>query len=137
MARTSGIVWVMGAAAILLGGCSLGPDTSAGLQQKAASPSAACNGYVRAFGDAQSQAMSLTCDGAERAYVAYADNIAHRFSPCAFTFDASSGATGTGRMSCSNGASGPLTYDMTNAANITVVADLDDGRQMAFTLRDQ
>lgn len=135
MARMSGIALIIAAAAALLAGCASGQNTGADLQQKAASPTAACNGYLRAFGDDPSQAVSLACNGAERAYVAHADNIAHRFSPCAFTFEPATGGTGTGRMNCSNGAAGPLTYDMTNAAGIKVVADLDDGRQMAFTLR--
>jgi hypothetical protein len=40
-------------------------------------------------------------------------------------------------MTCSNGKSGPLTYDMTDPANIKVAATLDDGRTMAFTLRQE
>ncbi len=139
MARISGIAWIMAAAIALPLGCSSAPNSGVGLQQKAASPTASCNGYLRAFGDAQSQATSLTCNGAERPYIAYADSIAHRFSPCAFTLEPASGGTGTGtgRMNCSNGAAGPLTYDLSNPAGIKVVAGLDDGRQMAFTLRDE
>ncbi len=137
MARISGIAWIMASVAALLAGCASGPNAGADLQQRAASPTASCNGYLRAFGDAQSQATSLTCNGAERPYVAYADSIAHRFSPCAFTLEPATGGTGTGRMNCSNGASGPLTYDMSNTAGIRVMAELDDGRQMAFTLRNQ
>ncbi len=133
MVRKSGIAWIMASVAALLAGCASGPNTGADLQQKAASPTASCSGYLRAFGDVQSQATSLTCNGAERPYVAYADSIAHRFSPCAYSFEAAGG----GQMNCSNGTSGPLTYDMTDAANIKVVASLNDGRQMAFTLRDE
>jgi len=139
MALMSNAAWLVGAiAAALLAGCSSSqpPNTGADLQQKVASTTAACNGYVRAFGDATSQAASLTCSGTERPYVAYADSIAHRFSPCAFTFEPASGSQGRGQMTCSNGAAGPLTYDMTNPINIIVVATLDDGRQMAFTLRE-
>ena len=121
---------LMGAAAVLLGGCASSSNTGAG------SPTAACSGSFLAFGEAPSQKVSLTCDGVERQYVAYPDSIAHRYSPCTYTFD-SSGSTGSGQMTCSSGRSGPLKYDMTDRENIKVVATLDDGRQMAFTLRDE
>lgn len=137
MARMFSIASLMGAVAIVLGGCSFSSDTGSSIEAQTASSTAACNGQIRAFGDSQTVATTLTCAGSERPYVAYADNIAHRFSPCAYTFEPASGGTGSGQMSCSNGASGPLTYDMTDATNIKVVASLDDGRQMAFTLRDQ
>ncbi len=133
MARMLGIAWLMGAAAIVLGGCSLSPDTGSGMVAQTASSTAICNGEIRAFGDSQTVTTSLTCGDTEKPYIAYADNIAHRFSPCAYSFEAG----GSGMMNCSNGTSGPLTYDMSDAAGIRVVAELDDGRQMAFTLRDQ
>jgi hypothetical protein len=139
MARMSDIAWLMGAAALLLGGClgSTNSGSSAGAgQQQAASTTAICTGSFRAFGEAASQSVSLTCSGIERQYVAYPESIAHRYSPCSYTFD-TAGSTGSGRMTCSSGRSGPLTYDMTDPANIKVAATLDDGRQMAFTLRDQ
>jgi hypothetical protein len=129
------------AAVALLGGCASsenpGARLQAGLEEKVASSTAICSGYVRAFGEAASQSMSLTCSGAQQAYVAHANSIAHRFSPCAFTFEPANGGQGNGRMACSNGASGPLTYDMADPANIVVAATLDDGRQMAFTLRPE
>ena len=40
-------------------------------------------------------------------------------------------------MTCSSGRSGPLSYDMTDPENIKVSATLDDGREMAFTLRQE
>jgi hypothetical protein len=127
--------------AVLLSGCASSEKPGAALQdslqQKVASSTATCRGYIRAFGDAPSQPTSLTCSGAARAYVAHADNIAHRFSPCAFTFEPASGGQGSGKMACSNGASGPLTYDMTDPANVKVAATLDDGREMAFTLKEE
>lgn len=142
MTRMPRAGWLTGmAAAMLLSGCASsenpGARQQAGLQEKVASPTASCSGYLRAFGDAPSQPTSLTCSGAAQAYVAHADNIAHRFSPCAFTFEAPSASKGAGRMACSNGASGPLTYDMSDPANIKVAATLDDGREMAFTLRQE
>src|SRR5262245_58978806 len=89
-------------AAILLSGCASkekpGAALQGSLQQKVASSTATCSGFIRAFGDAPSQPTSLNCSGAEHAYVAYADNIAHRFSPCAFTFEPPSASKGTGRM---------------------------------------
>lgn len=122
-------------AAALLAGCGAseqaGPD-----YPKMSSADAACSGNFRAFGESASQNVSLTCSGTERAYVAYPDSIAHRYSLCSYTFD-SAGATGSGTMTCSNGKSGPLTYDMADPANIKVAATLDDGRQMAFTLRQE
>lgn len=139
MSRMSDTAWFMGmAAAAFLSGCA-SPENNAGadLQGKIASSTAICSGYVRAFGDATSQAASLTCSGAERSYVAYADNIAHRFSRCAFTFEPSSDHKGGGRMTCSNGAAGPLAYDMTDPMNIKVAAMLEDGREMAFSLREE
>jgi hypothetical protein len=127
------------AAAMLLSGCASsekpGVAVQASLQKKVASSTATCSGYIRAFGDAPSQPTSLICSGTEQAYVAHADTIAHRFSPCAYTFEPPSNAKGAGRMACSNGNAGPLTYDMTDPANIKVAATLDDGREMAFTLR--
>ncbi|HEY1385396.1 MAG TPA: hypothetical protein VGF43_17355 [Dongiaceae bacterium] len=129
------------AAAMLLSGCASsenpGARLQAGLQEKVASSTAACSGYIRAFGDAASQPASLTCSGTAQAHVAHADTIAHRFSPCAYTFEPASGGQGSGKMACSNGASGPLTYDMTDPSNIKVAATLDDGREMAFTLRQE
>jgi hypothetical protein len=115
---------------VLLSGCASSSNTGT------SSPSAACSGSFLAFGEAPSQEVSLTCDGVERRYVAYPESIAHRYSPCTYTFD-SSGSTGSGRMTCSSGRSGPLTYDRTDPKNIKVTATLDDGRQMAFTLRDE
>ena len=97
---------------------------------------AACSGDFRPFGEAAFQDVSLTCSGIERQYVAYPNSIAHRYSSCSYTFD-SSGSTGSGSMTCSNGRSGPLSYDMTDPASIEVAATLDDGRAMAFTLRDE
>jgi hypothetical protein len=120
-------------AAVLLSGCAS--------QQKAetdtpAASTAACSGNFRPFGEAASQNVSLTCSGIERLYVAYPESIAHRYSSCAYTLDSAS-STGNGSMTCSNGRSGPLTYDMTDPANIKVSATLDDGREMAFTLRQE
>lgn len=132
MARMFSIASLMGAVAIVLGGCSFSSDTGSSIEAQTASSTATCTGQIRAFGDSKTVATSLTCSGTEKPYVAYADNIAHRFSPCAYSFEAG----GSGMMSCSNGAAGPLTYDMTDPANIKVVANLDDGRQMAFTLRN-
>ena len=142
MTPMSAAMWFIGVAtAALLGGCASKENPAAGLQAglqgKVASSTAACSGYIRAFGDAQSQATSLTCSGAAHAYVAHADNIAHRFSPCAYTFEPPSASKGSGRMACSNGASGALTYDMTDPANVKVAATLDDGRAMAFTLKQE
>ena len=131
MARMPIAASLMGvAAAVLLGGCS-----SQGTVGTAPS-AAACSGSFLAFGEAPSQDVSLTCSGIERNYVAYPESIAHRYSPCSYTFDSASG-TGSGRMTCSSGRSGPLSYDMTDPANIKVSAMLDDGREMAFTLRQE
>ena len=133
MARMSDAVWLIGmAAAVLLGGCAA-PE-NAGPDFPEISTAAVCSGNLRAFGEAPSQAVSLTCSGIERAYVAHAESVAHRYSRCSYTFESSSN-TGSGKMACSNGTSGPLTYDMTDPANIKVAATLDDGRQMAFTLQ--
>jgi hypothetical protein len=142
MARVPHAAWLMGlVAAGLLGGCASsekpGAALQTSLQQKVASSTASCSGYIRAFGDAPSQPTALTCSGAEHTYVAHADDIAHRFSPCAYTFEPASNSKGAGRMVCSNGLSGPLGYDMTDPANVKVAATLDDGRQMAFTLRQE
>ena len=135
MARMSDAAWLVAvAAAALLSGCASQGNT--GTAPQAASPTAACSGSFRAFGEAASQDVSLTCSGTERLYVAYPESIAHRYSPCSYAFDAASG-TGGGTMICSNGKSGPLTYDMTDPANIKVAATLDDGREMAFTLRQE
>lgn len=133
MTRISGATWLVGAAAAaLLSGCA-SPNTAA---PEASTSPAACSGNFRPFGEAPSQGVSLTCSGIERNYVAYPDSIAHRYSSCAYTFDSASG-TGSGAMTCSNGRSGALTYDMTDPANIKVAATLDDGREMAFTLRQE
>jgi hypothetical protein len=129
MARLSIAALTGAAAAVILSGCASSGTTAAG-------SAAACSGSFLAFGEAPSQEVSLTCDGVERHYVAYPESVAHRYSPCTYTFD-SSGGTGRGRMSCSSGRSGPLTYDMTDPANIKVAATLDDGREMAFTLRQE
>jgi hypothetical protein len=130
MVRLSIAASLMGTiAALLLSGCASSGTT-------AADSAASCGGSFLAFGEAPSQKVSLTCDGVERPYVAYPENIAHRYSPCTYTFD-SSGGTGSGKMTCSSGRSGPLTYDMTDPANIKVAATLDDGREMAFTLRQE
>ena len=138
MTRIPSAAWLMAAAtAALLSGCASPQKPGADLAQKVASPTAACTGYLRAFGEFPSQPSALTCSGTEHPYVAYADSIAHRYSRCAFTFEPASGLQGTGRMVCSNDASGPLTYDMTDPNNIKVVATLDDGREMAFTLREE
>ena len=135
MARMSDAAWLMGVvAAAFLSGC--GSAKNAGTDMPAASSAAACSGNFRPFGEAVSQAVSLTCSGIERNYVAYPESIAHRYSRCAYTFDSST-STGSGTMTCSNGRSGPLTYDITDPANIKVAATLDDGREMAFTLRQE
>ena len=133
MARKSIAASLIGvAAAALLGGCASSTNTGT----EAVPSAAACSGSFLAFGEAPSQDVSLTCSGVERQYVAYPDSIAHRYSPCSYTFD-SAGTTGSGRMTCSSGRSGPLTYDRTDPANIKVSATLDDGREMAFTLRQE
>ena len=135
MARTSDAACLIAvAAAALLSSCASQGNT--GTAPQAASSTAACSGSFLAFGEAPSQDVSLTCSGVERQYVAYPENIAHRYSPCSYTFDSASG-TGSGRMTCSSGRSGPLSYDMTDPANIKVSATLDDGREMAFTLRQE
>ena len=135
MARTSDAACLIAvAAAALLSSCASQGNT--GTAPQAASPTAACSGSFRAFGEAASQDVSLTCSGTERLYVAYPESIAHRYSPCSYTFDSAS-STGSGRMTCSNGRSGPLSYDMTDPANIKVSATLDDGREMAFSLRQE
>jgi hypothetical protein len=135
MARKSDAAWLMGMiAAALLSGCASSQNAGPAVQET--SSTAACSGNFRAFGEAPSQAVSLTCSGIERQYVAYPESIAHRYSPCSYTFDSASG-TGSGRMTCSSGRSGPLTYDMTDPANIKVAATLDDGRAMNFTLRQE
>jgi hypothetical protein len=121
-------------AVALLSGCASQGNTQSAAAE-AASPAAACSGNFRPFGEAESQDVSLTCSGIERNYVAYPESIAHRYSSCSYMFD-SAGGTGSGSMTCSNGRSGPLSYDMTDPANIKVAATLDDGRAMAFTLRD-
>jgi hypothetical protein len=118
-------------ACALAAGCESGGKAT--MLAQPAPETAVCTGQIRAFGDSQTVATALTCGGTEKPYVAHADSIAHRFSPCAYSFEAAGG----GQMNCSNGTSGPLTYDMTDPANIRVVASLNDGRQMAFTLRDQ
>jgi hypothetical protein len=127
--------FVVVAAVALLSGCGspekAGPDFPA-----VSSAAAVCSGNFRAFGEAASQNVSLTCSGIERAYVAYPESIAHRYSLCSYTFDSAS-TTGSGAMTCSNGKSGPLTYDMTDPANIKVAATLDDGRAMNFALRQE
>jgi hypothetical protein len=135
MARMPIAASLMGVvAAVLLSGCaSQGKMETA---PQAASPTAACSGNFRPFGEAASQNVSLTCSEIERNYVAYPESIAHRYSSCAYTFDSASN-TGSGTMTCSNGKSGPLSYDMTDPANIKVAATLDDGRAMAFTLKDE
>jgi hypothetical protein len=140
MTRTSIAASLMGiVAAVLLSGC--GSSTNTGTASQAAPSEAACSGNFRPFGEAASQDVSLTCSGVERNYVAYPDSIAHRYSGCSYTFDSASTSntgTGTGRMTCSNGRSGPLSYQMMkDPANIKVVATLDDGREMAFTLRQE
>ena len=135
MARVSITAALMGVAAgMLLSGCA--SSQNAGTAPQAVSPTAACSGNFRPFGEAASQNVSLTCSGTERAYVAYPESIAHRYSSCAYTFDSASN-TGSGSMTCSNGRSGPLSYDMTDPANIKVAATLDDGREMAFALRQE
>jgi len=134
MTRMSIVASLMGlVAAALLSGCASSTNTGT---EAAPSAAAACSGSFLAFGEAPSQDVSLTCSGVERQYVAYPESIAHRYSPCSYTFD-SAGATGSGSMTCSSGRSGPLSYDMTDPVNIKVAATLDDGRQMAFTLRQE
>jgi hypothetical protein len=134
MTRVSDAAWlVAAAAAAFLSGCA---SSNTGTVPQAAASSAACSGSFRAFGEAASQEVSLTCSGIDHRYVAYPERIAHRYSPCSYTFG-SAGTTGSGTMTCSNGRSGPLSYDMTNPANIEVAATLDDGREMAFTLRQE
>jgi hypothetical protein len=135
MARVSIVASLVAlVAAALLSGCA--SSTSTGTAPQAAPSTAACSGNFRPFGEAPSQDVSLTCTGVERQYVAYPDSIAHRYSSCSYTFD-SVGSTGSGTMTCSSGRSGPLTYDMTDPANIKVAATLDDGRAMNFTLRQE
>ena len=135
MARMSIAASLMGiVAAALLSGCASQGET--GTAPQAASSTAACSGNFRPFGEAASQDVSLTCSGIERDYVAYPESIAHRYSGCSYTF-ASQSSTGSGTMTCSSGRSGPLSYDMTDPANIKVSATLDDGREMAFTLRQE
>ena len=134
MARMSIAASLIAVAAAILSGCASQGNT--GTAPQAASSVAACSGSFLAFGEAPSQDVSLTCSGIERNYVAYPESIAHRYSPCSSTFDSASG-TGSGRMTCSSGRSGPLSYDMTDPANIKVSATLDDGREMAFTLRQE
>ena len=136
MTRMSDAAWLIAmATAALLGGCA-SSEKAGPAYPKISSEGAACSGSFRAFGEAASQPVSLTCSGTERPYVAYPDSIAHRYSLCSYTFD-TAGSTGNGTMICSNGQSGPLTYDMTDPANIKVVATLGDGRAMAFTLRQE
>jgi|SRR4030095_5846278 len=136
MARMSDAAWLIAvAAAALLGGCAASEKAGPSFPE-VSSTAAVCSGNFRAFGEAASQNVSLTCSGIERAYVAYPESIAHRYSLCSYTFDSAS-STGSGTMSCSNGKSGPLTYDMTDPANVKVAATLDDGRAMAFTLRQE
>ena len=133
MARMSIVASLMGlAAATLLSGCASQGNSGTAPQ----APAAACSGSFLPFGEAPSQEVSLTCSGIERDYVAYPESIAHRYSGCSYTF-ASPSSTGSGTMTCSSGRSGPLTYDMTDPANIKVAATLDDGRAMAFTLRQE
>ena len=135
MARMSGAAWLIAVtAAAFLSGCA-SPE-KARTDFPAVSSAAACSGNIRAFGEAASQAVSLTCSGTERQYVAYPDSIAHRYSRCSYIFESAS-STGSGTMNCSNGRSGPLTYDMTDPANIKVSATLDDGREMASSLRQE
>jgi hypothetical protein len=136
MARVSDTAWLIAlATAAFVTGCS-SPEKAGPSFPEISSAAAVCSGNFRAFGEAASQNVSLTCSGIERAYAAYPESIAHRYSPCSYTFD-SAGATGSGTMTCSNGKSGPLTYDMTDPANIKVAATLDDGRAMIFTLRQE
>ena len=131
MARMPIAASLMGlAAAAILSGCASQGKTGT------APAAAAGSGSFLAFGEAPSQDVSLTCSGIERPYVAYPESIAHRYSPCSYTFDSAS-STGSGRMTCSSGRSGPLSYDMTDPANIKVSATLDDGREMAFSLRQE
>ena len=86
MARMSIAASLMGvAAAVLLSGCASQGNT--GTAPQAASSAAACSGSFRPFGEAASQDVSLTCSGIERHYVAYPESIAHRYSPCSYTFD--------------------------------------------------
>jgi hypothetical protein len=135
MARMSIAAWLIAtASAAFLSGCA--SSEKAGTDFPAVSSAAACSGNLEAFGEAASQPVSLTCSGIERAYVAYPEIIAHRYSRCSYTFESAS-RTGSGTMACSNGKSGPLSYDMTDPANIKVSATLDDGREMAFTLRQE
>ena len=135
MTRKSVAAWLIASTAAALPGCG-SSETAGPAYPTVSTADAACSGSFRAFGESASQPVSLTCSGTERAYVAYPESIAHRYSLCSYTFD-SAGATGGGTMTCSNGKSGPLTYDMTDPANIKVAATLDDGRPMAFTLRQE
>ena len=136
MIRMSTAAWLIAAAtAAILSGCS-SSEKAGPAYPSMSSEGAACSGSFRAFGEVASQPVSLTCSGTERQYVAYPDSIAHRYSLCSYTLDSASG-TGGGTITCSNGKSGPLTFDMTDPANIKVVATLDDGRAMNFTLRQE
>ncbi len=125
---------VMLFAVALLSNCASRENTEPDLQAKLTSPTAVCRGYVAAFGDIPVQTSWLNC-GVEKFYVAWADKIADRFAPCAFTFEPPTDAKGVGMMACNNDTSGPLTYDRSDEDNIRVAAKLDDGREMVFTMR--
>jgi len=117
----------------LISGCASRENTEPDLQAKLTSPTAVCRGYVSAFGDFRFQTSWLNC-GTEKFYVAWADKIADRFAPCAFTFEPPADAKGVGTMACNNDTIGPLTYDRSDEDNIKVAARLNDGREMVFTL---
>jgi hypothetical protein len=135
MTRLSDAAWLIaGAVAALLSGCA--SQGNAGAAPQSVTPAAGCSGSFRAFGESTSQPVSLSCSGIERAYVAYPESIAHRYSSCSYTFETAS-PTGSGTMTCSSGRLGQLTYDMTDPANIKVAATLDDGRAMNFALRQE
>src|SRR5262245_17685503 len=117
MSRISDAVWLVGlSATLLLGGCS---SSEHGTDFPAVTSAGACTGNLRAFGESSSQPVSLTCSGIPRSYVAYPESIAHRYSRCTYTFETAA-TTGNGTMACSNGKSGPLTYDMSDPTNIKV-----------------
>ena len=120
-------------ASVLMSGCASRANTEPDLQAKLTSPTAACRGYVSAFGDFAAQTSWLNC-GSEKFYVAWADKIADRFASCAFTFEPPTEAKGVGMMACNNDTTGPLTYDRSDEDNIKVAAKLDDGREMIFTM---
>jgi hypothetical protein len=120
--------------AVAVAGCASRENTEPKLQAKLTSPTAVCRGYVAAFGDIPFQTSWLNC-GTEKFYVAWAEKVTDRFSPCAFAFEPPTDGKGVGTMACNNDSVGPLTYDRTDEDNIKVAAKLDHDREMIFTMR--